>query len=217
MDELTEFISEPTTAASPLTEAARNALFETQCMPLLHPLYNFAYHLAQDESDAEDLLQDTLERAYRYLDKFEQGTNIKAWLFRIMKNSFINDYRKRSRIGHHTVNFDELRPVVDAGGDDDEGTASDDANGSYTDPRHDPLFDFMQFGDEVSAALDALPADARTIIVLSDLEDFSYDEMSKILNVPVGTVRSRLFRARNLLKQKLVNFATAQGFVDKRS
>ncbi len=216
MDELTEPITEANTATFPLTEAARNALFEADCMPLLHPLYNFAYHLAQDETDAEDLLQDTLERAYRYLDKFEQGTNIKAWLFRIMKNLFINDYRKRSRMGHHTVNFDELRPLVDADRDD-ESSASDDANGSYTDPRHDPLFDFMQFGDEVSAALDALPADARTIIVLSDLEDFSYEEMSKILNVPVGTVRSRLFRARNLLKQKLVSFATAQGFVDKRN
>jgi RNA polymerase sigma factor (sigma-70 family) len=193
----------------PIIEADKrrmDALFSRDYEALVNALYNFAHHLSRNADDAADLVQDTFLKAYKNYDKYEQGTNFKAWLFRILKNTFINDYNRR--IKHQaTVDFDDIRPYHDT----DE--LAPNAPTAYLDLRHE-LFDEM-LGDEITAALEALPPDAHTIIML-DLEDFSYDEMSEILNIPPGTVRSRLFRARNLLKQQLYDYATSQGYKDKR-
>lgn len=180
-------------------------IFEEELLPQIDSLYNFAYHLTHNEEDANDLVQETYLKAFRFIEKYEEGTNPKAWLFRILKNAFINDYRKAVR-EPNKVNYEDYVAFHD---EEDTPLAS------TVDLRTD-LFQKMM-GDEVTFALNALPEDFRTVIVLCDLEGFSYDEIAKILDIPVGTVRSRLHRARNLLKEKLKNYAESLGYEDKRN
>jgi RNA polymerase sigma factor (sigma-70 family) len=183
-----------------LDKSAKDALFEKEFMPLLDSLYNFAYRLTLDEDDANDLVQETFLKAYRFFDSYEQGTNAKAWLFRILKNSFINDFRKKSK-EPSKIDYNEVETFYN----------SDDVDQNITaDLRVDSVSEMI--GDEVANALNTLAVDFRTIIILCDLEGFTYEEMSKILDIPIGTVRSRLHRARNLLKEKLKNYATSMGY-----
>lgn len=177
--------------------------YEKEFMHLLSPLYNFAYRLTLDEDDANDLVQDTFLKAYRFFESYEQGTNAKAWLFRILKNSFINDYRKKSK-EPNKVDYQEVETYYN----------SEDVNEPITsDLRVDTVRDLI--GDEVASALNSLDVDFRTIIVLCDIEGFSYEEMAKILDIPIGTVRSRLHRARTILKENLREYAQSMGFKDK--
>ena len=163
-------------------------------------MYNFAYRLTFDEDDANDLVQDTYLKAFRFIDSFQQGTNAKAWLFRILKNSFINDYRKKKK-EPAKVDYQEVETFYN----------SEDVDRQITpDLRVEALQDMM--GDEISNALNSLDVDFRTVIILCDLEGFKYDEMAKILDIPIGTVRSRLHRARNLLKEKLSEYARKMGY-----
>jgi RNA polymerase sigma factor (sigma-70 family) len=171
-------------------------------MPLIKPLYNFAFRLTFDEDDAHDLVQETYLKAYRFIDSYEKGTNAKAWLFRILKNSFINDYRKQSK-QPGMVDYQEVEAYYNSDDVDEPITA---------DLRVDAFKDML--GDEVANALNALDVDFRTIIILCDLEGFTYEEMAKILDIPIGTVRSRLHRARQLLKEKLKEYAKTMGFKD---
>jgi RNA polymerase sigma-70 factor (ECF subfamily) len=153
-----------------------------------------------DEDDSKDLLQDTYLKAYRFIDSFQQGTNAKAWLFRILKNSFINDYRKKSK-EPSKVDYQEVESYYN----------SEDVDRQITpDLRVEALQDMI--GDEISNALNSLDVDFKTVIILCDLEGFKYDEMAKILDIPIGTVRSRLHRARNLLKEKLSEYAKKMGY-----
>ncbi|MCU0429587.1 MAG: sigma-70 family RNA polymerase sigma factor [Cytophagaceae bacterium] len=169
-------------------------------MPLIKPLYNFAFRLTFDEDDAHDLVQETYLKAYRFIDSYEKGTNAKAWLFRILKNSFINDYRKSSK-QPGMVDYQEVESYYNSDEVDEPITS---------DLRVDAFKDML--GDEVANALNALDVDFRTIIILCDLEGFTYEEMAKILDIPIGTVRSRLHRARQLLKDKLREYAKTMGF-----
>ncbi len=163
-------------------------------------MYNFAYRLTLDVDDAKDLLQDTYLKAFRFIDSFQQGTNAKAWLFRILKNSFINDYRKKSK-EPSKVDYQEVETFYN----------SEDVDRQITpDLRVEALQDMI--GDEISIALNSLDVDFRTVIILCDLEGFKYEEMAKILDIPIGTVRSRLHRARNLLKEKLSEYAKKMGY-----
>ena len=178
----------------------KNRIFNEEFMPHVDPMYNFAYRLTLDEDDAKDLVQDTYLKAYRFIESFEQGTNAKAWLFRILKNSFINDYRKKSK-QPPKVDYQEVETYYN----------SDDVDKPITtDLRAETVKDMI--GDEISNALNSLDVDFRTVIILCDLEGFKYDEMAKILDIPIGTVRSRLHRARNLLKEKLSNYAKKMGY-----
>lgn len=178
----------------------KDALFEKEFMPLIDSLYNFAYRLTLDEDDANDLVQETYLKAYRFFDSYEQGTNAKAWLFRILKNSFINEFRKKSK-EPSKIDYNEVETFYNSEDVDENITA---------DLRVESISDMI--GDEVANALNTLAVDFRTIIILCDLEGFTYEEMSKILDIPIGTVRSRLHRARNLLKEKLKNYATTMGY-----
>src|SRR5690606_22623796 len=153
----------------------KQAIFNDEFMPHINSMYNFAYRLTLDEDDAKDLLQDTYLKAYRFIDSFQQGTNAKAWLFRILKNSFINDYRKKSK-EPSKVDYQEVESYY----------SSDDVDRQITpDLRVEALQDMI--GDEISNALNALDVDFRTVIILCDLEGFKYDEMAKILDIPIGT------------------------------
>ena len=182
-----------------------NQVFEEEFLPQLDALYTFAYHLTFNEDDANDLVQETYLKAYRFIDNYREGTNAKAWLFKILKNAFINNYRKKSK-QPTKVDYEE---VVTYHEEDDSQLTS------YMDLREE-MFEHMM-GDEVTNAINALPVDFRTVILLCDIEGFTYEEISKIVDIPIGTVRSRLHRARNMLKEKLGEYANSLGYQDKRS
>jgi RNA polymerase sigma-70 factor (ECF subfamily) len=184
-----------------LPNTDRHHAFNRDFMPLANAAYNFAFRLTLDEDDAKDLVQDTYLRAFRFLDSFQEGTNAKAWLFRILKNTFINEYRRKTK-EPTKVDYQEIEQVYNS--DDAEVTAT-------TDLRVDVLHG--KIGDEVANALNSLAVDFRTVIVLCDLEGFTYEEMAKILDIPIGTVRSRLHRARNILKERLEAYAKQEGYI----
>lgn len=194
-------MSTETSSAIALTESQARSLFEKEFVPHLDAMYNFALRLTNDEDDAHDLVQDTCMRAFRFIGSFEPGTYAKAWLFRILKNNFINDYRKKSR-GPSKVEFEWVEQSF-AGDEDPEPAFQADLKAETVNE---------MLGDEITTAIQALPVDFRMIIILCDLEEFSYEEMAKILNIPIGTVRSRLHRARALLKETLASYAEKKGY-----
>lgn len=187
------------------TDDEKHRIFNQEFMPQIDSMYNFAYRLTNDEDDANDLLQDTYMKAFRFINSFQQGTNAKAWLFRILKNSFINDYRKKSK-EPSKIDYQEVETVYNSNEDAEVE--------STTDLRIEAVQDLI--GDEVATALNSLPVDFRTVIILCDIEGFTYEEMAKILDIPIGTVRSRLHRARNLLKEKLRSYAKSMGYKELR-
>jgi RNA polymerase sigma-70 factor (ECF subfamily) len=158
-----------------------------------------------NREDADDLVQETYLRAFRHIDKYHEGTNAKAWLFKILKNAFINQYRRKSK-QPTKVDYEEVVTYHD----EDDSQYS-----SYMDLREE-MFESMM-GDEVTNAINSLPVDFRTVILLCDIEGFTYEEISKIVDIPIGTVRSRLHRARNMLKEKLKEYAESLGYQDKRN
>ena len=183
----------------------RERVFEVEFLPQIDALYNFAFHLTFDEDDANDLVQETYLKAFRFIDSYEAGTNAKAWLFKILKNAFINHYRKKAKRPNR-VDYEEIVTFQNAENDTNFS--------SYMDLREE-MFQGMM-GDEVTNAINSLPVDFRTVILLCDIEGFKYEEISKIIDIPIGTVRSRLHRARNMLKEKLATYAASLGFKDKR-
>lgn len=186
------------------TQERYERTFEREFLPQIDALYTFAYHLTYNEEDANDLVQETYLKAYRFIENYKEGTNAKAWLFKILKNAFINQYRKKSKKPTR-VDYEEIINYHD----------EEDSNySSYMDLREE-MFQHMM-GDEVTNAINSLPVDFRVVILLCDIEGFTYEEISKIIDIPIGTVRSRLHRARNMLKEKLQEYAKSLGFKDKR-
>jgi RNA polymerase sigma-70 factor (ECF subfamily) len=174
--------------------------FQEEIIPHLDAMYNFALRLTSEPNDAEDLVQDTIVKAYRFFSSYEKGTNAKAWLFRILKNSYINNYRKQSKQPSQ-VDYDEVATfyeTIRAGRTD----TSDLENRMFR-----QLID-----DDISNALEKLPEDFRTVVLLCDVESFTYEEISNMLDVPIGTIRSRLHRGRNLLKAELQEYAEERGY-----
>ena len=182
------------------SESKKVHVFDTEFMPHIDSMYNFAYRLTFDEDDSKDLVQDTYMKAFRFINSFQEGTNAKAWLYRILKNSFINDYRKKSK-QPAKVDYQEVEQYYNS-----EDTPKD----ATVDLRLETTKDMI--GDEISNALNSLAVDFRTVIILCDLEGFTYEEMAKILDIPIGTVRSRLHRARNILREKLGSYAHSMGY-----
>ncbi len=175
-------------------------IFELEFLPHIHSIYNFAYRITFDEDDAKDLVQETYLKSFRFIDSFEKGTNAKAWLFRILKNSFINEFRKKNK-EPVKIDYQEVEAFYN----------SDEVNHMVTSNLQVEAIKEM-IGDEVSIALNSLEVDFRTVIILCDIEGFSYEEMALILDVPIGTIRSRLHRARNLLRDKLKKYAGSMGY-----
>ncbi len=185
--------------------------FNYKFFPYLSQLYNYAFYLTKDEDDANDLVQDTFIKAFRFMDNFQEGTNEKAWLYKIMKNGFINDYRKKTSKPVH-FSYDN---IIETNDNNEDSTPHNPLTENQLSDATDLFRGLM--GDEVTGALETLPQDYRQILVLADIEEFSYEELSDILDIPIGTVRSRLFRARNLLKDKLLKYGTKLGYKDKRN
>jgi RNA polymerase sigma-70 factor (ECF subfamily) len=179
-------------------------IFENELLPHVGALQTFAYHLTYNQEVADNLEQETNMKAFRFIDKYDEGTNAKAWLFKILKNAYINEYRKRVK-QPTKVDYEEIVAYHDT---------DDDHISGYSDLREEIFLHMM--GDEVTSAINSLPIDFRTVILLCDIEGFTYEEIASIIDVPIGTVRSRLFRARNLLKEKLTSYAQKLGFTDYR-
>lgn len=175
-------------------------IIEKEMMPYADALYRFAIKLTGDEDEAGDLLQETYLKACRYIDHFEPGSNAKAWLYRILKNSFINEYRRKKRtpqqVGYEDIVKGVARPTPDY----------------MTYASRSDYWSKNLIGDEVSRAIQSLPVDYRVVVVLCDIEDFSYEEIANIVDIPVGTVRSRLHRGRKILREQLVEYAMSMGF-----
>lgn len=177
--------------------------FERESLKHLDALYATALRLVRNPSDAEDLVQDTYLKAHRFYDHFEAGTNLKAWLFKILTNTFINKYRRATR----------ERDVFD-GIDKDpvgEGVMSNSAMRQLFDPVGTAMLPIVS--EEIKRALDALPEDYRMMILLADVEELSYKEIADVAGCPIGTVMSRLHRARKLLQKSLVGHAMELGLV----
>lgn len=175
--------------------------FQQEALPHMDILYNYALRTTGNPEDARDLLQETFLKAYRFWDKYEKGTNIRAWLFRIMKNSYINRYRKESK-----------EPDKVDYGDVENFYNSVRAEYKDTNDLQERLFRNL-LGDEVARALESLPEDFRTVVILCDIEGLTYEEIAEFIDRPIGTVRSRLHRGRKLLQAKLLEYAKKQGIV----
>ena len=181
----------------PSTDQKRES-FEKEALVHLDVLYRVALRLTANPSDADDLVQETMLKAYRSWDQYQQGTNAKAWLLTILRHAFINEYRRRIR-HPETVDVDAIEPFAVFSDVQDE-----DPQGAFFDKIVD---------DQVLKAIDQLPVVFRETLVLSDVEGMSYQEIADILKVPVGTVKSRLFRARHLLQAKLYDYAVEMGYI----
>lgn len=184
-------------------EREKQREFSAEALPHMDVLYNFALRMTGNPDDADDLLQETYLKAFRFWNKFEKGTNCRAWLFRIMKNSYINRYRKESR-EPDTVDYDDVEEFYNSIRDETAETTD----------MEERLFGNL-LDDDVAKALESLPVDFRTVLILCDIERFTYEEISEFVNCPIGTVRSRLHRGRKMLRAKLWKYARNRGYVEE--
>jgi RNA polymerase sigma-70 factor, ECF subfamily len=184
------------------TSEEQRRRFEEEALPHLDALYTMAVRLARNPHDASDLVQETILRAYRFFERFEQGTNCRAWLLTILFNNFRNGYRRSAREQpagspeefERRIEAESLRPDA---------------------PNSDPAAKLSESGmeREVEAALEALPAEFREALLLVDVQELSYEEISQVLNIPIGTVKSRVSRGRSLLREALTAYAKERGII----
>jgi len=172
-------------------------------LPFRSQLYRSALRMTRSAEDAEDLLQETYLKAYRYYNRFEEGTNLKAWLFRIMKNTFINSYRRR-KARPTVVEFEEVRDAL-------EETLGAEGVPHEQDP--ETVMMGRELDSGIREALEGLPHDYRMAVVLADLHGATYQEIADLLAVPVGTVMSRLYRGRRLLERALLRFGCSYNYL----
>jgi len=182
--------------------AEKRQAFEKEALPHMDALYRTALRMTKNVGDAEDLVQEAFVKAYRFWDKFELGSNCRAWLFKIMTNVFINEYRSKSR-SPMSVNVDDI--------DDNYLYGQLAANSSGDNPEKELFAKIVD--NDVKKAIDELPEDFRIVVVLSFIEGFSYQEIAEIANLQLGTVKSRLHRGRKLLQKELLDYAVRNGFI----
>ncbi|HPG41651.1 MAG TPA: sigma-70 family RNA polymerase sigma factor [bacterium] len=181
--------------------------FEDIAFEYMDSLYSTALRMTRNTQEAEDLVQDTYLRAFRFFDKFEPGTNFKAWIFKILTNTFINRYRKKVR----TPQQIDLEKVTYGLENEEESDLKVEWTG-YDEEKYAELFD-----DDIKSALAQLPEEFRIVVMLSDVEDFTYKEIAEIIDRPSGTVMSRLFRGRRMLQKILEKYAKKEGYVRSTS
>jgi RNA polymerase sigma-70 factor (ECF subfamily) len=184
---------------------ADRAAFAAEAMQYAPQLYSAALRMTRNASDAEDLVQETFLRGYRSFESFQAGTNLRAWLFRILTNTFINSYRAKQRRPQETEfgDTEDLYLYKRIGGIDAASRSAE-----------DQLLDVFT-DDEVKSALEELPDNFRLPVLLADVEDFSYKEIAEILDIPIGTVMSRLHRGRKAMQKRLVDYAEARGLLGR--
>jgi RNA polymerase sigma-70 factor, ECF subfamily len=184
------------------TGADRRKRFEDEALPHLDALYSMAIRLARNPDDANDLLQETVLRAYRFFHQFESGTNCRAWMLTILFNNFRNGYRKSAR-EQPAPSADEFERKVEA-----ESLRTDPAGSNP-----EALLAGQGMEGEVETALASLPEEFRQAVLLVDVEELSYQEVSGVLNVAIGTIKSRVSRGRAMLRERLTGFAKEQGII----
>ena len=170
--------------------------FGSHALPHINSLYRFALYMSGNESDSQDLVQDTYLRAYRFFDKFEKGTDCKAWLFTILRNTYINKCRRDRRCPTMLSMTDMEERGMELS---DKFHSEDEITGDM-------------FGDEVYEAIAGMPDIYRTVVLLADVEDLSYKDIASVIGHPIGTVMSRLYRGRRILRQRLMSYATQYGY-----
>lgn len=185
-----------------IEESKKQREFQVEMLPHLDALFHFAMRLTTDPVDAEDLVQDTMVKAFRFFSSYEKGTNAKAWLFRILKNSYINQYRRKSKRPSE-VDYDEVSTYYETVRADQTDTSD----------LQDRLYREM-LDDTVTRALESLPEDFRSVVMLCDVDGYTYEEIANMLDVPIGTIRSRLHRGRNLLRAALSEYAGRRGYAE---
>ena len=195
-----EFSAEEQQALSDEELKQKKIDFDLEAMPHMNLLHNYAYKMTFNQLDADDLLQETFLRAFRFFHKFERGTNCKAWLFRIMKNLFINRYRKNQK-EPGKVDYGEIENFFDT-------IRSEKMESSDLQQK---VFSNL-LDDDVTKALNSLQDDFKTVVILCDLEGLSYEEIADFVQCPIGTVRSRLHRGRKMLQEKLYEYAKVRGY-----
>ena len=177
--------------------------FEELVRPHADALYRTALRMTGDAPAAEDLVQEAFLKAWKNLHRFERGTNFKAWIFTILTNAYINDYRRAARAPEVVTDFSEVEP-----------------EGPVETP-HLSAEDVARLGDRLGdaarKALEKVPDEFRLVFLLATLEDLSYREIAAMMGIPIGTVMSRLFRARTMLREELAEFARQEGFLRGRS
>ncbi len=188
--------------AAPPDDPALRERFEREVLPLLPNLYSAALRMTRNPADAEDLVQETYLRAYRGFSGFEEGTNLRAWMYRILTNTFINSYRKKQR-----------EPVTVQEDDLDEWYLYDKLGESGVEPSAEAEVIRSMPDEDVQRALEALPEGFRLAVLLADVEGFSYKEIAEILGIPIGTVMSRLHRGRRALEKALWETVRERGLV----
>jgi RNA polymerase sigma-70 factor (ECF subfamily) len=184
--------------------------FDSEALPHLDAVYRFAFRLTGSAADAEDLVQETFLRAYRSWDRYEPGTRAKSWLFTICRNAFL---RQRQ---HDTRRDEVMQKAVQSDGAIDAGAETVLFMPAY---QQDPegTFFFSIIDETILEMIDRIPPEFREVVLLSDLEGLSYAEIAQVLDVPIGTVKSRLFRGRRLLQERLYTLATESGYVQPRA
>ena len=191
-------------------ENKRRKEFEDIAMEHLDSLFSMAIRLVFNKEAAEDLVQETYLKAYRFFDTFQKGTNIKAWLFKILRNTFINKYRKTVNLPSE-IFYEDVESVnsnLSYKQESDFAELTDTLETKYND-----LGSLME--DDVKRAIDSLPIEYKEAILLSDVEELSYNDIAEITNVPIGTVKSRLNRGRKLLQKSLWEYAKDRGFIKR--
>lgn len=185
-----------------IADNIKEDVFTNETLPHRNALYNYALKISGNSDDAQDLVQETYYKAYRHFDKFESGTNSKAWMFMILKNSFINDYRKSKR-EPYKLDYEQIQNFY-------ENVKSDRVQTNNLDEDfYNNLLD-----DELTKAIDQLPTKMREVFLLCDLDGNSYEETAELVDCPIGTVRSRLHRARHMLQETLLDYAKERGFLN---
>ena len=182
--------------------------FETAALEHIDSLFNFGMRMTGNTEAAEDLVQETYLKVHRFSHTFKDGSNLKAWLFKILRNTFINTYRKKIK-EPKLVHYDEVEDFYLF---NKIKTAK--KEGDYVSGESSDVYEFLE--DEVKNAVNSLPLAFREVVLYSDIEDLSYGEISEIVECPIGTVKSRLFRARKLLQKSLWNYANERGYLKER-
>lgn len=190
----------PTINASTAQQERFDRIFRQELQPLMDAICSFAFRLTSDRTAADDLVQETYLKAWRFIDRYNEGTNARAWMFRICRNAFINDYRTKKN-DPKIVDVDKIGSKHI-----EEDSKTTWISSNIASELHD-----TQMGDEMTEALNKLTEDFRMVVLL-DMEDFSYEEIAAIAEIPVGTVRSRLHRARKVLAEQLRLYALDQGY-----
>jgi RNA polymerase sigma-70 factor (ECF subfamily) len=181
--------------------AQKHGEFQSEALPHINTLYNYALRMTSNADNAQDLVQETYLKAYRFWEMYEKGTNVRAWLFRIMKNSYINRYRKELK-EPNTVDYHDIENFYNT------------IRYQSSDPNdlQEKIYGGL-LEDDVARAIESLPEEFRTVVILCDLEGLSYEEIAEFVDCPIGTVRSRLHRGRRLLRGKLFAYAKHRRYI----